>query len=179
MAYKQKQIVNIYSVKWSAMYSPLYCMDVTVGLLFREWNRSWKLQKCGFYGICWSLLLTDKSKLWDTSWERVSWKISRWPGWSKAKELEIDKGKRLWTGCHLLVRNNVRWMTYWKSIKIVMNIYWSPTSEFDTALALLLLLLSASLYVSKRGAYWDRLCRDVVGRLSRACTVAKRCILGL
>ena len=46
-------------------------------------------------------------------------------------------------------------------------------------------LLSASLYFSKRGAYWDRLCRDVVGRwslvgwLSLACTVAKRCILGL
>ena len=50
-------------------------------------------------------------------------------------------------------------------------------------------ILSASLYVSKRGAYWDRLCRDVVGRwlvgrlvvgwLSHACTVAKRCILGL
>ena len=44
--------------------------------------------------------------------------------------------------------------------------------------------LSASFYVSKRGAYWDRLCRDIVGRwlvgwLSRACTVAKRCILGL
>ena len=45
--------------------------------------------------------------------------------------------------------------------------------------------LSASLYVSKIGAYWDRLCRDVVGRwlvgrwLSRACTVAKRCIVGL
>ena len=43
--------------------------------------------------------------------------------------------------------------------------------------------LSASLYFSKRDAYWDRLCRDVVGRwlvgwLSRACTVAKRCILG-
>ena len=31
--------------------------------------------------------------------------------------------------------------------------------------SLLLTLLSASLYVSKRGAYWDRLCRDVVGRL--------------
>jgi len=40
--------------------------------------------------------------------------------------------------------------------------------------------LSASLYFSKRGAYRDRMCRDVVGRwLSRACTVAKRCILGL
>ena len=43
-----------------------------------------------------------------------------------------------------------------------------------------LAFLSASLYVSKRGAYWNRLrlCRDVVGWLSRACTVAKRCILG-
>ena len=28
--------------------------------------------------------------------------------------------------------------------------------------------LSASLYVSKRGAYWDRLCRDVVGCHARA-----------
>jgi len=28
------------------------------------------------------------------------------------------------------------------------------------------LFLSASLYFSKRGAYWDRLCRDVVGRWS-------------
>ena len=29
--------------------------------------------------------------------------------------------------------------------------------------------LSASLYVSKRGAYWDRLCRDVVGWLIIGC----------
>jgi len=29
-------------------------------------------------------------------------------------------------------------------------------------------LLSASLYFSKRGAYWDRLCRDVVGCHARA-----------
>jgi len=84
----------------------------------------------------WRLVLTDKSDLWDTSWERVSWKWSRWPGWSKSKELEVDKGKRLWTGCHSLVGNNGRSMTYWKSIKIVMNIYWSPTSESDTALTL-------------------------------------------
>ena len=51
-----------------------------------------------------------------------------------------------------------------------------------------IVILSASLYFSKRGAYWDRLCSDVVGRwlvgwlvgwLSHACTVAKRCILGL
>ena len=101
--------------------SPLYCMDVKVGLLVREWNRSWKLQKCGFYGVCcvlhrltkcqmkyfkepihqeisWKLLLTDKSDLWDTPWERVNWKRSRWPGWSKAKELEVEKGKHLWIG---------------------------------------------------------------------------------
>jgi len=36
--------------------------------------------------------------------------------------------------------------------------------------------------VFKRLTYWDRLCRDVVGHwlvgwLSHACTVAKRCIL--
>ena len=29
--------------------------------------------------------------------------------------------------------------------------------------------LSASLYVSKRGAYWDRLCRDVIGRWLVGC----------
>ena len=33
-----------------------------------------------------------------------------------------------------------------------------------TACMRLLSFLSASLYFSKRGAYWDRLCRDVVGR---------------
>jgi len=133
-------------VYWSATYGPLYCTNVKVGLLVREWNRNWKLQKCGFYGVCcvlhgltkcqmkkyfkepthqeisWRLLLTDKSDLWDTSWERVSWKRSHWPGWLKAKELEVDKGKRLWTGCHSLVGNNGRSMTYWKSVKIVMNI---------------------------------------------------------
>ena len=55
------------------------------------------------------------------------------------------------------------------------------TSEVTTysGIEMCLVLLSASLYFSKRGAYWDRLCRDVVGWLSRACTVAKRCILGL
>ena len=35
------------------------------------------------------------------------------------------------------------------------SVYFCPVSPF----------LSASLYVSKRGAYWDRLCRDVVGWL--------------
>jgi len=33
-----------------------------------------------------------------------------------------------------------------------------------TQTVLVLVFLSASLYFSKRGAYWDRLCRDVVGR---------------
>ena len=43
-------------------------------------------------------------------------------GMIKAKELEVDKWKRLWTGCHSLVGNNGKSMTYWKSVKIVMNI---------------------------------------------------------
>jgi len=52
-----------------------------------------------------------------------------------------------------------------------------PDVSINSNTADFIILLSASLYVSKRGAYWDR--RDVVGRwLSRACTVAKRCILG-
>jgi len=41
-----------------------------------------------------------------------------------------------WTGCHSLVGNSGRSMTYWKSVKNVMNIHWSPTSESDTALTL-------------------------------------------
>jgi len=53
---------------------------------------------------------------------------------------------------------------------LLTGIYWFSAS--------VVAFLSASLYFSKRGAYWDRLCRDVVGWLSRACTVAKRCILG-
>jgi len=92
-------------------------------------------------------LLTNKSDLWDTSWERVSWKRSRWPGWSKAKELEVDEGKRLWTGYHSLVgkkindilkicqdRNEHIGLQYiWYYIHLL---YWSPTSESDTALTL-------------------------------------------
>ena len=37
-----------------------------------------------------------------------------------------------------------------------------------TNILFLVFSLSASLYFSKRGAYWDRLCRDVVGRWSLA-----------
>jgi len=64
--------------------------------------------------------------------------------------------------------------------------FWALCSMYDSVAGFKKTceFLSASLYVSKRGAYWDRLCRDVVGWLvgrwsSRACTVAKRCIMGL
>ena len=49
---------------------------------------------------------------------------------------------------------------------------WCQTGAHQISLLLSLsslLLLSASLYFSKRGAYWNRLCRDVVGWLSRRC----------
>jgi len=58
------------------------------------------------------------------------------------------------------------------SIQIILKLSSHVSSSYVS-------FLSASLYFSKRCAYWDRLCRDVVGWLSRACTVAKRCILGL
>ena len=59
---------------------------------------------------------------------------------------------------------------------VVMVLYMYSKKNLVTSF---LYFLSASLYFSKRGAYSDRLCRDVVGWLSRACTVAKECILGL
>jgi len=46
----------------------------------------------------------------------------------------------------------------------LLHVYARNISIF--ALLRLVGFLSASLYFSKRGAYWDRLCRDVVGRWS-------------
>ena len=43
------------------------------------------------------------------------------------------------------------------------------TNFFHHRVATPFYFLSASLYFSKRGAYWDRLCRDVVGRWSVGC----------
>jgi len=43
-------------------------------------------------------------------------------------------------------------------------------SEECLAASFAISFLSASLYFSKRGAYWDRLCRDVVGRWSLVVT---------
>ena len=89
------------------------------------------------------LLFRDKSDLWDTSWERVSWNRLRWLGWSKAKELEdadtLSRGRQR--------KTFMDWLSFtcgeqWKIndilkiVKIVMNIYWSPTSESDTTLTL-------------------------------------------
>jgi len=57
---------------------------------------------------------------------------------------------------------------------------WKTYTQTHPQLHVSHFILSASLYFSKRGAYLDRLCRDIVGRwLSRACTVAKWCILDL
>jgi len=104
--------------------------------------------------------------------------VLQFPNWSTA---EIS----LLTNCRCEpFRNTVPKSKTWFSSLLNWNgkprtKYWLRGSRSQP------ILLSASLYVSKRGAYWDRLCRDVVGRwlvgrwLSRACTVAKRCILGL
>jgi len=40
----------------------------------------------------------------------------------------------------------------------------SQIGSYSVFTVIMASFLSASLYVSKRGAYWDRLCRDVVGR---------------
>ena len=100
--------------------------------------------------------------------------ISQWP-------LKIEACKQRMYGLVFdpHCRNPVKCVPRGKAI-------WNANGGFVSVLLThLLTFISASLYVSKRGAYWDRLCRDVVGHwlvgswLSRACTVAKRCILGL
>ena len=68
----------------------------------------------------------------------------------------------------------------WRVDSLIDGVYIIKANISRVKIRNFLWFLSASLYVSKRGAYRDRLCRDVVGRwLSRSCTVAKRCILGL
>jgi len=58
------------------------------------------------------------------------------------------------------------WRLGWQALNQLIS-FCLPLASFPRSSS----FLSASLYFSKRGAYWDRLCRDVVGRwLSRACT---------
>ena len=71
------------------------------------------------------------------------------------------------------------YVTSFVTLFVVFKLHGLRDVCFVSVTLLPLELLSTSLYFSKRGAYWDRLCRDVVGWLSRACTVAKQCILGL
>jgi len=63
-----------------------------------------------------------------------------------------------WTeriSCFYRTLNDLNW---WSRLSYITQLLQS-TSQYP------ILFLSASLYVSKRGAYWDRLCRDVVGWL--------------
>ena len=61
----------------------------------------------------------------------------------------------------------------YQSEELINCWWWSCLSRIANHFSLLLPMhrdfLSASLYVSKRGAYWDRLCRDVVGRSLVGC----------
>ena len=85
-----------------------------------------------------------------------------WPQWRQSKhQRRVNPSHRTKTMRSNLLAANICLLTALRDIRLNQP------------------FLSTSLYFSKRGAYWDRLCRDVVGWLSRACTVAKRCILGL
>ena len=100
--------------------------------------------------------------IWQT-FRRIQWHVIPEP------RITLQGAATWWIHCHDS-RATCHIAGYKNSIRHIKNNF-SPY---------FILFLSASLYFSKRGAYWDRLCRDVVGRwLSRACTVAKRCILGL
>ena len=66
-----------------------------------------------------------------------------------------------WTDFEEIRQPNAEWHAAYGDVKIEIG---SRTSVWRGRL-----FLSASLYVSKRGAYWDRLCRDVVGWLVVGC----------
>ena len=95
--------------------------------------------------------------------------------------LECQKARSLDRSCFSFTHTTLFTLHCWPAAAL-RDLEWRSKIFNNTGrrTADLRVLLSASLYFSKRGAYWDRLCRDVVGRwLSRACTMAKRCILGL
>ena len=56
-----------------------------------------------------------------------------------------------------LIWFQVGFISHWLTAVLIFSSFWY------------IWFLSASLYVSKRGAYWDRLCRDVVGWLVIGC----------
>ena len=56
-------------------------------------------------------------------------------GMIEGKRVEEDKGKRSWTGYLPHVEINGTSTKFWKFVKTVMSICWSPTSESDMALA--------------------------------------------
>ena len=64
------------------------------------------------------------------------------------------------------------WMISSSRLQQLLSRYptWLTICISSLELHILIRFLSASLYVSKRGAYWDRLCRDVDGRWSLVVT---------
>jgi len=91
----------------------------------------------------------------------------KWSIWSLRRSFDFELHSRSWTSClPAAERWKVRqWPPLICRLIVLMLCIWSQNRIDDpNRCALCCRFLSASLYVSKRGAYWDRLCRDVVGR---------------
>jgi len=99
-----------------------------------------------------------------------------WPEPHTAKQSDYQKVNQC---CHTFLVlshcmcNNICTVDNWEA-KMLQTQHFIHSTVISCLIHLLLYfrflqyLLSASLYFSKRGAYWDRLCRDVVGCHARA-----------
>ena len=69
---------------------------------------------------------------------------------------QVEKGENI-NKCYWIASDIKRSTSPRHSIRRTRGLPWRATTPWLT-------FLSSSLYVSKRGAYWDRLCCDVVSR---------------
>ena len=84
-----------------------------------------------------------------------------WPVWAvQAMQCELHSAFQLSVGTLTADCDYHENILYPSELTVGLRLF----SPFFHTLSRFALFLSASLYFSKRGAYWDRLCRDVVGR---------------
>ena len=139
-----------------AAYSVTVCAQWTHGQWYYVWGNAASFRHVS---LCLSPATchcdnNDNTPYADWHWQLLTYLLSRltwWPGGHVMDMTLEGDGVMLW----------LCWKSCLSCKKYVIKIIFGyEPDRHDSAL----MFLSASLYFSKRGTYWDRLCRDVVGR---------------
>ena len=107
-------------------------------------------------------------------WTRLRWRRDWWQAdetvWTSTLNLKFTSQLRHTDALNTII---IRWLTtlkLWGCYNLKQHSFINIKTKFSKYCAhFYVIFLSASLYFSKRGAYWDRLCRDVVGRWLVGC----------